>query len=315
MIDAYGRKIRYLRISVTDLCNYRCKYCMREEGVDKHAHSDILSFEEIEEITAAAARLGIDKIRLTGGEPLVRKNVVSLCAEIKKIPGIKELTLTTNGSMLEQYASGLKAAGVDRLNVSLDTLDPQKFQTITRTGNLDSVMRGLDAARNAGYSRIKLNVVLIRGFNDDEIPAFVELTRENDYTVRFIELMPIGIASSWDTGSFLSSETVLQAAPDLVIEGTDGVSVRYRVPGYAGTIGLISPMSGKFCLTCNRIRLTADGKLKPCLHSAKEVPLKGLHGKELETALRDAIWNKPKEHHMDCLHASESARQMYEIGG
>ncbi len=315
MRDACGRTIRYLRISVTDRCNYRCRYCMGEDGIKMRAHADMLSFEQIAEIVAAAAQLGIDKVRLTGGEPLVRKDLPELCGMLKGVPGISELTLTTNGSLLPLYAAELKAAGVDRLNVSLDTLDPEKFRSITRVGELSDVLAGLAAAERAGFSQTKLNVVLIGGFNDDELGAFVELTKDRDLSVRFIELMPIGEAAGWEAEHFLPSSAVLRAVPVLERVDTDGVSVRYRVPGYRGTVGLIPPMTEKFCDRCNRIRLTADGKLKPCLHSAQEISLKGLHKTELFEALKQAIWDKPKEHHMDCLHPSESVRRMYEIGG
>lgn len=315
MRDACGRTIRYLRISVTDRCNYRCRYCMGEDGVSLHTHAQMLTFEEIAEIVAACAQLGIDKVRLTGGEPLVRRGIATLCAMLKGIPGISELTLTTNGSLLPLYASDLKAAGVDRLNISLDTLDPEKFRLITRVGTLSDVLDGLDAAERAGFLHTKLNVVLIGGFNNDEIGAFVEMTKDRALSVRFIELMPIGDTADWDAKHFLPSSAVLAAVPALERIDTDGVAVRYRVPGYVGTVGLIPPMSEKLCDRCNRIRLTADGKLKPCLHSAQEVSLKGLHKAELFQTLKLAIYNKPKEHHMDCLHPSGSVRRMYEIGG
>ena len=315
MQDAYGREIRYLRISVTDLCNYRCRYCMGEDGVIKRAHAATLSLEEITEIAAAAVRLGVNKIRLTGGEPLVRHGILKLCAMLRAIPGDFELTMTTNGSLLDRYADALKAAGVDRLNISLDTLDPDKFRRITRVGTLCDVLRGIDAAERAGFTGTKLNVVLIGGFNDDEIPAFVDLTRDRDLSVRFIELMPIGCAADWDARRFVPSDAVLRAVPELLPISGEGVAQLYRVPGYRGTVGLIPPMSRKFCASCDRIRLTADGMLKPCLHSAAELPLRGLKGAALEDALRAAILQKPMEHHMDARRISDAARDMFEIGG
>lgn len=315
MQDTFHREIRYLRISVTDLCNYRCRYCMGEDGVDRLAHADILSFEEIAEIAAAAVRLGVEKIRLTGGEPLVRRGITGLAEQLRAIEGLRELTLTTNGSLLGRYAKGLRAAGVDRLNISLDTLRPDRFRSITRVGTLSDVLDGMRAAEDAGFTKTKLNVVLIGGFNDDEIADFVALTRDRDLSVRFIELMPIGCSAGWDRRCFLSSEAVLRAVPALEPVSTDGVAALYRVPGYAGTVGLIPPMSHKFCADCSRIRLTADGKLKPCLHSADEYPLRGLHGDALTEAIRAAILSKPKEHTMDCLHPSAAVRRMYEIGG
>lgn len=315
MKDSFGRTIRYLRISVTDLCNYRCRYCMGEDGVEKCAHGDLLTFEEIARIAAAAVRLGVDKIRLTGGEPLVRRGILELCRMLRAIPGLSELTMTTNGSLLPRYAAGLRAAGVDRLNISLDTLDPDRFRAVTRVGALADVLAGLDAAERAGFTGTKLNVVLIGGFNDDEIPAFVELTKERDLSVRFIELMPIGCAAGWDAEQFISADAVLSAVPALERIGTQGVATLCRVPGYRGTVGLIPPMSAKFCAGCDRIRLTADGKLKPCLHSAEELPLRGLHGDALERAIADAILHKPKEHTMDAAHPSRAARSMFAIGG
>ena len=314
MRDSCGRDIRYLRVSVTDLCNYRCRYCMEADGVVKRAHAEILSFEEITEIVAAAARLGIEKVRLTGGEPLVRKGLPELCRMLKDIPGIKELAITTNGSLLSALASDLKAAGVDRLNVSIDTLRPERFAAITRCGALADVLAGLDAAEKAGFAGTKLNTVLLGGVNDDELADFVALTRDRDVSVRFIELMPIGCFAGAEA-SFLSAEAVLKAVPALEPIGVHGVARLYRVPGYRGTVGLIAPLSQKFCAACDRVRLTADGKLKPCLHSAAEIPLRGLHGDALEAALSDAIFHKPKAHHMDTAHSSEAGRRMYEIGG
>lgn len=314
MRDSYGREIRYLRISVTDLCNYRCRYCMDEDGVIKRAHRDMLSFEEITEITTAAARLGIEKVRLTGGEPLVRRGLPDLCRMLKAVPGMQELAITTNGSLLPALADALKAAGVDRLNVSLDTLRPDRFASITRCGTLSDVLAGLDAAEKAGFTGTKLNTVLLGGFNDDEIADFAALTRDRDLSVRFIELMPIGFAANAGA-AYLPADAVLKAVPALEPVETRGVARVYRVPGYRGTVGLITPLSEKFCASCDRVRLTADGKLKPCLHSAAEIPLRGLHGAALERALSDAIFHKPKEHHIDAAHRSESPRSMYEIGG
>ena len=315
MVDAFGREITYLRISVTERCNYRCRYCMEEGGVVPYTHADILSFEEIAEIAESAAALGIRKIRLTGGEPLVRRGVVDLCKMLRSIPDLSELTMTTNGSLLAPLAKPLREAGVDRLNISLDTLDPEKFHSMTRGGSLSDVLNGLDAAEAAGFLGTKLNVVLIGGFNDEEIPTFAALTKERVICVRFIELMPIGCAAGWNSKTFLSSEAVKRALPELEFLERDGVSERYRLPGSLGTIGLISPIHAKFCSRCDRIRLTSDGQLKPCLHSAMEYPLRGLHGDALMEALQQAIWAKPKEHHMDTTHSSDTMRRMFEIGG
>lgn len=308
-----NRIVNYLRLSVTDLCNFRCRYCMGEDGVVKKPHRDILSIEELAEIGRAAVACGIDKIRLTGGEPLVRRGIVELCCRLRTLSGLRELTLTTNGSLLPELADELKTAGVDRLNVSLDTLDPAKFAHITRCGTLEQVFRGLDAAKNAGFQHTKINTVLMGGFNIDEIPALVELTRERDCSLRFIELMPMGQCADWS--NYVGAEAVLRAVPQLEAIGTDGVAQLYRIPGYRGTVGLIRPISQCFCDRCNRIRVTADGKLKPCLHSERERSLRGLHGAELEEAIRAGIAEKPHRHHLTVGHESDAGRQMNEIGG
>jgi len=315
MYDGSGRKIDYLRVSVTDRCNYRCKYCMGEDGVDKREHRDILSYEEIAEIARAAADCGVTKLRLTGGEPLVRRGLPDLCRQLREIPGLRELAITTNGSLLGAYAAELRAAGVDRLNVSLDTLDPEKFRAVTRCGELSEAIGGLRAADEAGFTGTKLNTVLIGGFNEDEIPAFVALTRDRPYSVRFIELMPMGACAAWPEGRFVSADEVPRAVPALEPAGTDGVAELWRVPGWAGTVGLIRPMSRAFCARCSRLRLTADGKLKPCLHSDEEIPVRGLHGEALTAAIREAAAQKPERHHLCEEHRSETGRNMNEIGG
>lgn len=315
MMDEYGRKIRYLRLSVTDLCSLRCIYCMPEQGVVKIGHEGILSVEELVEIARACASLGMTKVRLTGGEPLVRRGIIDICSGISAIDGIEELCITTNGVLLPELAGDLKRAGVDRLNVSLDTLDAEKYHMITRVGDLDTVFRGLDAADDAGFTGTKINCVLIGGVNDDEIPDMVALTKSRDIDVRFIELMPIGECSAWDESRFISSEKVLEAVPELVPCGEKGVARLYRLPGGRGRVGLISPMSHKFCSECDRIRVTADGKLKPCLHSADEILLRGLRGEELTETIRRAILTKPQQHRMDASHHSDSLRGMSKIGG
>lgn len=314
MTDHFGRKIKYLRLSVTDLCSLRCTYCMPERGVDKLPHDKVLSVEECIELCRVCAQLGITKIRITGGEPLVRRGIVDICRGIAEIDGIEELCMTTNGVLLPQYARQLKEAGVSRLNISLDTLDADKYRMITRVGELSTVIDGLEAAEEY-FGHTKINCVLMGGINDDEIADMVELTRERDIEVRFIELMPIGECALWDESRFISNETVLQAVPELTECGNSGVSRLYRVPGYAGRVGLISPMSHKFCTQCDRIRITADGRLKPCLHSPEEIMLKGLHGEALLEAVAKAIHAKPQAHIMDETHRSDSLRGMSEIGG
>ena len=315
MKDSFNREISYLRISLTDRCNLRCRYCMPETGVCKLSHDDILSFEDILEIVKAAAALGITKIRLTGGEPLIRKGVVGLCEAIKKVPGIEDLSLTTNGTLLMDYAEDLKKAGLDRVNISLDTLDAFRYSQITRCGDFTQVMGGISAALNAGFKKIKINTVLLGGFNDDEIKAMVDLTKDYDIDLRFIELMPM-LDTSMPEEAYIPNSIVLEKVPELESLGVEGVAQIYQKPGYKGRIGLISPISCSFCSSCNRIRLTADGFLKPCLHSKDEISLKGLHGEALTKKLEEAILSKPKEHEkLNFENISLSQRDMNKIGG
>ena len=317
MRDTFEREITYLRISLTDRCNLRCTYCMPPEGVRKREHRDILSLEEIEEIAGEAVALGVQKIRLTGGEPLVRRGVADLCRRLRELPGLEELALTTNGVLLPGLAAELKAAGVDRVNISLDTLDPEKYRRITRTGALEDALAGIRAARDVGLTPLKLNCVLIGGFNDGEIPALAALTREEPVEVRFIELMPIGTAAGFGPEAYLPCEAVLRRLPQLERLPEDGgVAARYRLPGAAGTIGLIRPVSRCFCSRCNRIRLTADGQLKPCLHSREEIPIRGLHGEALRCRLRQAVLHKPERHGgLSARTLSQAGRDMNQIGG
>lgn len=315
MKDRYGRTIKYLRLSVTDLCNCRCVYCMGENGVPRLPHSAILSFEEIEEIVRAAVSLGVTKVRLTGGEPLVRRGIDELVRRLRGIEGVEELAMTTNGARLAEYAEALKEAGLDRLNVSLDTLDPEKFRRITRIGELRDTLDGLDAARRAGFEHIKLNTVLMGGVNDDEIAEIAALAKDGAFDVRFIELMPIGECTDWDRRRFLPAERVLEYLPKGERVPSDGVAELWRPAGFRGTVGLIRPLSHRFCADCDRIRVTADGCLKPCLHSAREIPLRGKHGEVLVRTIAEGMQTKPREHHMADGHASESRRGMNRIGG
>lgn len=312
MRDTYARNITYLRLSVTDLCNLRCRYCMPEEGVCKKDHSAICSVEELVEITRQAVACGVEKVRLTGGEPLVRRGILEICRGIAAIGGVRELCLTTNGVLLPQLAAPLRQAGVTRLNISLDTLRPDRFAYITRIGRLEDVLRGMEAARDAGFTNTKINVVLMKGFNDDEIEDFVALTRKDPVEVRFIELMPIGQGAR---EQFLPARAVLDACPGLEPAQPNGVARRYRLPDGEGMVGLIQPMSRHFCSECNRIRVTADGKLKPCLHSDQELPLRGLAGEELRRAIREGIRAKPQRHQLVETGRSGAARTMNEIGG
>ena len=312
--DNFERAIRYLRLSVTERCNYRCVYCMAEHGGAKRAHGGELSVGELAEIGETAVRCGVKKIRLTGGEPLLRRGILTLCERLRACAGLEELVLTTNGALLGAMAADLRAAGVDRLNVSLDTLRPECFRALTRRGELSDVLRGLDAAKAAGFTGTKLNVVLLGGVNDGEIADFAALTRTEELSVRFIELMPVGESAAFPRECFLSADAVLTAVPELEPVGGDGVAELYRAPGFRGTVGLIRPMTRCFCASCNRLRVTADGKLKPCLHSAEEISLRGLHGAALEAAFRAGAAAKPARHSLTAG-GSTAARAMYAIGG
>ena len=314
MEDRCARTITYLRLSVTDLCSLRCRYCMPPEGVPKRSHRDICSVEELVEIARAAVDCGVRKVRLTGGEPLVRRGILDICRGISSIPGVKELCLTTNGAALSRLAAPLKDAGVARLNVSLDTLRPDRFRSMTRTGELEQALAGIAAAEAAGFTGLKLNTVLIGGFNDDELDELLALTVDHPWELRFIELMPIGPSAAWDRGCFLPGTAVLERFPRLEPIGSQGVARRYRLPGAKGTVGIISPLSCGFCAQCRRIRITADGMLKGCLHSREEIPLRGLHGQELEQAIQRGILQKPQEHHL-AERSSDTPRNMNQIGG
>ncbi len=312
MLDRHNRNITYLRLSVTDRCSLRCRYCMPADGIPKRDHRDVCSAEELVEIARAAVDCGVRKVRLTGGEPLVRRGILEICRGIAAIPGVEELCLTTNGAALARLAKPLREAGVSRLNISLDTLRPERYAYMTRVGRLEDVFRGLEAAEEAGFTGTKLNVVLMKGFNDDEIPDFLDLSCRYPVEVRFIELMPIGEGRN---AQFLPADAVLEAHPFLrPLEGS-GVARRYRSPGGRGTVGLIEPMSHRFCASCDRIRVTADGKLKPCLHSRQEISLRGLSGEALRLAIEAGIAAKPERHYMNETGRSEAGRRMNQIGG
>lgn len=317
MVDSYGREITYLRLSVTELCNLRCRYCMPADGVCKKAHEQMLTQEEMVMAVRAAASLGITKLRITGGEPLVKPNIVELCRETAAIPGIREVCLTTNGTLLPKLAAPLKEAGVSRLNISLDTLDAEKYRYITRCGSLEDALRGIECAQDAGFRKIKLNAVLIGGFNDDEIPALAALTQRYAVDVRFIELMPMYDSGDFGPEAFLPYSTVLDRLPALrPVPADGGVARLYRLPEAQGNIGLISPVSAHFCAACNRLRITADGKIKPCLHSADEISIKGLSEPEMAETLRGAILSKPQWHgELSYYERSHAMRNMNQIGG
>lgn len=317
MIDKYGRQIDYMRISVTELCNLRCRYCMPEEGIVKRSHEEMMTAEETVDAVKAAVSLGVKKIRITGGEPLVKRGIVELCENIAAIDGVEELCMTTNGTLLPRCARELKAAGVDRVNISLDTLKADRYREITRIGDLSEALAGIEAAFDAGFEKIKINTVLMGGFNDDEIEDFVKLTIDKPLEVRFIELMPIGGGIQFEKARFISCVRVLESVPGLEpLNATDGVAVMYALPTAKGRVGLIRPISCDFCEGCNKIRLTADGMLKPCLHSDAEISIKGLNRDEMTEVMRKAILSKPQMREaLDAENPSHAGRNMNSIGG
>ena len=311
MKDQFGRDIHYLRISVTDRCNLRCRYCTPPGGSDRRG---VLSLEEIVETAREAAALGFRKIRVTGGEPLTRRDIVPLCRALSAIPSVEELALTTNGVLLPQLAAELKSAGVSRVNISLDTLDPEKYRYITGGGSLEEALAGIRAAWEAGLTPLKLNAVLIGGFNDGEITALAALSEHAPVEVRFIELMPM--TGLFGPEAYLPNRAVLERLPLLEAAGTGGTARQYRLPGAAGTVGLISPLSCSFCGGCNRLRLTADGFLKPCLHWEAEYSIRGLHGEALREKIREAVLQKPARHGaLSFRDRSHAGRDMNQIGG
>lgn len=306
-----------MRISVTELCNLRCRYCMPEDGIVKRAHDEMMTAEETIDAVKAAVSLGIKKIRITGGEPLVKRGIVKLCDAISAIEGVEELCITTNGTLLPKFGRELREAGVSRVNISLDTLDPDKYREITRVGELSNALAGIDAAFEAGFDNIKINNVLMGGFNDDEIEDFVKLTVDRPIEVRFIELMPIGGGMDFDRSGFISCQQVLSKVPELEpLEHSEGVAVLYRLPGAKGRVGLIRPISCEFCGDCNKIRLTSDGMLKPCLHSDAELCIKGLQLDEMTEVMKRAVLQKPEmRDKLDADNPSHAGRNMNSIGG
>ena len=327
LLDPYNRTLNYLRISLTDRCNLRCVYCMPEQGVPKLFHDDILTYEELLRLARLSVRLGIEKIRLTGGEPLVRKNILGFISSLRKIPGIRDISLTTNGVLLAEQAQALWEAGVKRINISLDTLNPKKYAEITRYDFFDRVWEGIQEAQRVGFSPIKINVVALKGINDDEILSFGRLSYEKPYHIRFIEFMPVGQENGWKTERFLSMEEILLTLQTLGPlspingHGLDGPAKRMAYEGAAGEIGLISPISEHFCPTCNRLRLTAEGRLRVCIFSDNESDLRtplrqGASDEVLEAVIQEAISQKPKEHPVELSPLTRKCqRQMSKIGG
>jgi len=330
MYDNYNRDINYLRVSITDRCNLRCRYCVPKEGLSLIGHDDILRYEEILRIIRTAVTLGVVKVRITGGEPLVRRGVIPFVTAVKAVPGIQDLSLTTNGMLLERYAADLRAAGVCRVNISLDSLNGDKYFHITRGGSLAEVLRGIDAVYAHGFAPIKINMVAMKGFNDDEILDFARLTLERPYQVRFIELMPLGHTGRDNLGKYLAGETIRTIIESryslLPVNGArekiDGPARVCRIDGGRGEIGFISPLSHHFCHRCNRLRLTADGHIRSCLFSEEEIDVKtplrnGCHDGDLETLISEAIAKKPRKHEIRLEESfpRKCGKDMSAIGG
>jgi GTP 3',8-cyclase len=327
LLDAHKRRIDYLRISVTDRCNLSCVYCKPRAAMKPLFHTDILRYEEMLRLVAVAVALGITRVRITGGEPLVRRGLVPFLTSLGKIDGIEDVSLTTNGVLLENMAADLRAAGVSRLNISLDSLDPARFRSITGSDSWNRVWRGILAAGELDFKPIKLNVVPVKGMNDDELVDFAGLTLERKLHVRFIEFMPIGAGDRWHTDACVPSARVRavierEFGPLVPFSPrtSAGPSDNYRVPGAAGVIGFISPISNHFCKACRRLRLTADGRIRPCLLSDTEIDVKspmrgGCGDKELERLLRLALELKPERHYIDAAGPGCFQRTMSGIGG
>lgn len=323
--DSFHRIIDYMRISITDRCNLRCIYCMPSSGVRLIEHKEILTYEEIVRVVKVAATLGVRKIRITGGEPFARKNVTYLIASLRRITGIEDMSLTTNGVLLERYAKELADAGLDRVNVSLDSLRPGRYREITRGGDISHMMKGIEAAEKAGLIPIKINMVPIRGLNDDEIEEFARITLNTPYNVRFIEFMPIGARDLWDNEKYVSTDeirTIVERIGTLfpVRLRRTGPARYFRFENAPGVIGFISALTHHFCEDCNRLRITADGRLRPCLFSETEIDLKPAlrnspSDEEIERLLRLSIEIKPEGHNINKRSDLNSLRAMSRIGG
>ena len=325
LTDAFGRKHTYLRISLTERCNLRCTYCMPAEGVDLKPKTHILSFEEILRLAGLLVAHGVTKIRLTGGEPLIRKELVQLVERLRALEGLEELTITTNGLLMPRKLDELQQAGVTGFNISLDTLREDRFFEITRRPGLDTVLEAIHRTVDAGYDPVKVNCVVIRGFNEDELADFVAMTETLPLEIRFIEYMPFD-GNTWNTGKFLPyremTDRIKERWPDFEREGGDDMEIAklWQVPGFTGKVGFISSMSDHFCAGCNRIRITADGQLKVCLFGAQEVNLRdlmreGITDGALLDAVRGALARKAPSHAgMETIAATEN-RPMILIGG
>jgi len=325
LVDQFGREVNYVRMSVTDRCDFRCVYCMAEE-MTFLPKSSILTLEEIERIAAAFVDLGVTKIRLTGGEPLIRQNVLSLFQNLGKLPGLKDLVTTTNGSKLNKLAQPLKDAGVKRINISLDSLNAERFQQLTRHGKLDTVIEGIDAAREAGFEQIKLNAVIIKGRNDDEVIDLVNFAKEKVIDLSFIEEMPLGVITEHNRGESLCTSDkvreIIQQQYELIPDTfkTAGPSKYYRLTDSDSRIGFISPHSHNFCGDCNRVRVTVEGRLLLCLGNEHSVDLReplrnGCSDEELKSIITDSMKIKPKSHEFDVQEEPQILRFMNTTGG
>jgi cyclic pyranopterin phosphate synthase len=327
LIDSYGRVHTNLRISVTDRCNVRCFYCMPEEGVKFVPRGEILAFEEIERIARIAVGLGIDKIRVTGGEPLVRKDLPVLIARLNAIPGLRDLALTTNGVQLAELAEPLYEAGLRRINVHLDTLDRARFREITRRDDLDKVLAGIAAARRVGFWPIKLNAVAVKNLIEPDIVPLVRFARENGFEARFIEFMPLDAQQLWDREKVLLAEDIIriltrEIGPLIPAPSADprAPALRYRFADGIGSVGFIASISRPFCMSCNRLRLTADGKLRYCLFAIEEDDVKGLlrdgaTDEEIASLIRRNVAGKWAGHEINTSRFVAPPRPMYAIGG
>ncbi len=327
LVDSYKRKIEYMRISVTDRCNLRCVYCMPSEGIDLAEPEKILRYEELLRVARIAAENGISRIRVTGGEPLVRKGIVGFISDLAAIDGIEDLSLTTNGVLLGEYAEALKEAGLNRINVSLDSLSRERFKKLTRGDKLDTVLAGLEAAERAGLTPVKVNMVVIKGFNDDEIIDFANISKTKPYHIRFIEYMPFDTEEGWQKEKCISAKEIqerITAAEKLIpVEGKAGATGparRFRFKDAPGEVGFISPVTEHFCGSCNRLRLTADGKLRTCLFSDSEIDMKealrdGSDDKRIEDILFHAVKIKPMKHLINEEAFKKCNKTMSLIGG
>lgn len=324
LVDTYGRRINYLRLSVTDRCNLRCTYCMPADGVPQVSHGDILSYEELLMIARTIVSLGVEKIRVTGGEPLVRKGVTDFLARLAEIPGLRHLALTTNGILLEDMAESLKTAGVQRLNISLDSLRPARFAEITRGGDVEMVLAGIAAAERAGFPPVKINMVVMRGVNDDEVIDFAALTLDKPCSVRFIEYMPTTGEREYQNLTVSGQEILERIASRFRLNPVDkgefaGPAKDFKIDGAAGTLGFITPVFGHFCDECNRIRITSTGMVKGCLFSDSATDLKPLlrasDSEGVEKVLRDIVTGKEARHRLSPGDAGHRPFDMSKVGG